>query len=604
MVEDERRTRRTTSGSQNTSRQQSDQRAREIARRKRMRARRRRRRLLALIGLMLTIFLVLCLCVGIFAWKRYSPSNEMYDLDGYYGITSEGQMAIIVDNYIVNPEGLIEDGKAYVRYEIVRDYISNRFYWDSEEKSLLYALPNDMISVQPDSKEYAVSKQTESGEYVILKLKDDVAYIALDFIKQHMDIEYEVYENPNRVSIITDWGEKMVSTFKKDTEVRALGGVKSQILSKVSKGDKVVVLEDEDDWKKVRTADGYIGYAKTSTLEKESIETTSRDFKEQEYTSISKDYTINLVWDNVTNFVANEHISEMLADTSGITTIAPTWFYVEDTSGKIDSIVSENYVYYCHEKGIEVWATVRDFDGGIGSFEETLELLKSTSQRTRMINQLIEEVVDAGIDGINVDFENVSEECGEHYIEFIRELSVRCRQNGIVLSVDNYVPQGYNMQYNRKEQGIFADYVVIMGYDEYYAGSPEAGPVSSYSYVKDGIEETLKEVPAEKIISGIPFFSRLWTVGKEVDSIALGMEDAAAYVEASGSSASWDDEVGANYATWNSPDGAVLKIWLEDEQSIESKLKLMKDNHLAGTAEWALGLEDPAIWSLIKSYCK
>mgnify|MGYP000470729754 CR=1 FL=1 len=134
-------------------------------------------------------------------------------------------------------------------------------------------------------------------------------------------------------------------------------------------------------------------------------------------------------------------------------------------------------------------------------------MLSYTSRRETLITQLIAEALRVGVDGINVDFEKISDKCGEHYIEFIRELSVKCRQNGLVLSVDNYVPKSFNTQYDRKEQGIVADYVVIMGYDEYYAGSPEAGPVSSYNYVKEGITETLKEVPAEKVISGIPFFT-------------------------------------------------------------------------------------------------
>ena len=275
---------------------------------------------------------------------------------------------------------------------------------------------------------------------------------------------------------------------------------------------------------------------------------------------------------------------------------------------------------YAHQSNIEVWAAVRDFDGGIDSYEESFEVLSHTSKRQKLITQLISEALRVGIDGINVDFERISDECGEHFIQFIRELSVRCRQNGLVLSVDNYVPMSINMQYDRKEQGIVADYVVIMGYDEHYAGSPEAGPVSSYGFVKDGIEATLKEVPAEKVISGIPFFTRLWeetpkteaeiaeAAGTEnadytmnVTSEALGMSAAANAVAQAGVSTTWDEEAKQNYATWE-VEGVTYEIWLEDEQSIEPKLQLMRDNKLAGTAAWALGQEDPEIWTLIQKY--
>ena len=186
--------------------------------------------------------------------------------------------------------------------------------------------------------------------------------------------------------------------------------------------------------------------------------------------------------------------------------------------------------------------------------------------------------------------------------------------------MDNYVPKGYNMQYDRKEQGIVADYVVIMGYDEHFSGSPEAGSVSSYNFVKEGIEETLKEVPAEKIISGIPFFTRLWEETPKTDeelkeqegtdqaeytmnvtSQALDMASAQAKVAEAGAEITWDEETQQNYATWT-VENTTYEIWLEDEQSIEPKLKLMKDNKLAGTAAWALGQESSEVWNLILKY--
>ena len=470
------------------------------------------------------------------------------------------------------------------------------------------------------SQDYSVSNERKSEDYVILRTEGSTAYIALDFIQQYTNIDYEVYDNPSRVMIVTDWGKTTVAKVRRDTQVRYQGGVKSPILTQISKGDEVTVIESEEHWKKVRTVDGFIGYVKNSALRKEETKTISRDFEEQEFTSISKDYTINMAWHNVTNSDANSGVLEMIAQTKGLTTIAPTWFHVADTDANLTSIASAEYVNYAHQSNIEVWAAVRDFDGGIDSNDESYEVLSHTSKRQKLINQLISEALRVGIDGINVDFERISEDCGEHFIQFIRELSVRCRQNGLVLSVDNYVPMSFNTQYDRKEQGIVADYVVIMGYDEHYAGSPEAGPVSSYNYVKDGIEATLKEVPAEKVISGIPFFTRLWqetpkteeeiaaAAGTDeaeytmnVTSEALGMTAAENTVAQAGVSVIWDEDAQQNYATWEA-DGVTYEIWLEDEQSIELKLKLMKDNGLAGTAAWALGQEDPDIWTLIQQY--
>ena len=619
MKQDEQSDRRQRLENQGNRRQQPRRQGNGRPVMRKQQSRRRRKRNLG-IKIAALVILVIAIVAAAFLWKKYSPSKEEYDLNKYYGIENEGQLAITVDNQVVEPHGMIADGKAYVQYEIVRDYINSRFYWDPNENVLLYTLPKDMVTVEVGSKDYNVSKEKKSEDYVILKTEGSTAYIALDFVQQYTNIDYELYNDPNRLMIVSDWGETTVAAVKKNTQVRYQGGVKSPILTQVKKKDEVTILEDEGDWKKVRTKDGFIGYVKSKALRKEEKKIVSRAFEEQEFTSIKKDYTINMAWHNVTNEEANSVVLQRIADSKGLTTIAPTWFHVENTDGGMNSIASADYVNYAHQANIEVWATIRDFDGGINSYEESYELLRYTSKRENLINQLMSEALRVGIDGINVDFEKISDECGEHYIQFIRELSVRCRQNGIVLSIDNYVPKGYNMQYNRKEQGIVADYVIIMGYDEHYGGSPVAGPVASYNFVKEGIVETLKEVPAEKVINGIPFFSRLWEetpktaeelaeqqgteaaqYDMKVESQAFGMSQARSKVDEAGAELTWNDELKQNYATWTI-ESTTYEIWLEDEQSIEEKLKLMKEYKLAGTSAWALGQESPEVWNLIQKY--
>ena len=592
-------------------------RQRTPAERARMRRRRKRQRMIRFV---LLIILIIVAIAGIILWKRYSPSKEQYDMKKYYGIEKDGQVGITVDNKVVEAEGKLAGGKVYVAYNIVRDYINSRFYWDPNENVLLYMLPEDMISVDVGSKDYSISRKKKSEDYVILKTEGNTAYIALDFVQQYTNIDYEVSNNPDHVMIRTKWGKTDVATVKKNTQVRYQGGVKSPVLAELKKKDEVTVVESEQNWKKVRTADGVIGYVKNKALKNEEKKNITRKFEEQDYSNISKDYTINMAWHNVTNQDANNAVAQRIAQTKGLTTLAPTWIHVADTNGNISSIASADYVSYAHKQNVEVWMTVRDFDGGISSEKESYELLSYTSRRETLITQLIAEALRVGVDGINVDFEKISDKCGEHYIEFIRELSVKCRQNGLVLSVDNYVPKSFNTQYDRKEQGIVADYVVIMGYDEYYAGSPEAGPVSSYNYVKEGITETLKEVPAEKVISGIPFFTRLWKetpkteeelksdkgtdaeqYSATVESDAYGMDNAQAIVKQAGVDTTWDKKAGQNYATWEA-DGSKYEIWLEDSKSIEAKLKLRKKYKLAGTAEWSLGQESSDIWNLIQKY--
>ena len=592
-------------------------RRRRPARGRKQSRRRRKRNLILKTGFF--IIVIIAAVAAFFLWRRYGPSDQQADRNEYYGIESDGQLAIVVNNEVLEPRGMISDGRAYVEYAIVRDYINQRFYWDPGENVLLYTLPTDTVSVGVGASEYTLANQKTSTDYVILRTEGSTAYIALDFVAQYTDMSYEVFTDPDRAVVVTE-KEETVAEVKRDTQVRYQGGVKSPILTEVSKGDTVAVIEDEGDWKKVRTQDGFIGYLKQNRLRDEQKTTYDRGFEEPVYTNISKDYVINMAWHNVTNSDANSSVLEMIASTKGLNTISPTWFHVADTSGNLESIASSEYVNYAHQSNIEVWAAIRDFDGGISSQEESYALLSSTSSRTNLINQLMAAVFQTGIDGINVDFEMISEECGEHYIQFIRELSVQCRKNNIVLSVDNYVPQNYNQQYHRGEQGAVADYVVIMGYDEHYGGSPEAGSVASYDFVKAGIENTLEEVPAEKVINAVPFFTRVWeetpkteeeiaaaqgTDAAEytmnVTSTAYGMADARAVVEQAGAQITWDETTQQNYATWEA-NGVTYEVWLEDAQSLEPRLKLMKDYGLAGTAAWRLGQETSDIWELILQY--
>lgn len=595
----------------------------EQRRRSQQRRRRKRNRFIFLI----LILLILIGAVGAFAvWKRYGPSKEKADLEQYYGLTNENDLAVIVNNQVIKdeesgiPAGKLIDGEAYVEYSVVRKQINERFYWDPNESVMLYTLPNGNVSVAVGSNEYTEVSERKSENYTILKTEGRTAYIALPFIQKYTNMDYSVYENPNRAAITCSWGTVQTAMLKRDTQVRYQGGVKSPVLTEVKKSDKVTVLEDEEGWKKVATADGFIGYVTTKSLRSVKEETTSRDFAEPEYSNISMNKPINMAWHNVENDIANSYVLETIAGTKGLTTIAPTWFSIADTEGNINSIASADYVNYAHQSNLDVWAVLRDFHGGINSYEETYEVLSYTSKREKLINQVIAGALQSGVDGINLDFELISLECGEHYIQFVRELSVKCRQNGLVFSIDNYVPQPYNEHYNLEEQGIMADYVFLMAYDEHIDGSYEAGSVSSYGYVEKGIQDALKMVPAEKLVVGIPFYTRLWfetpkteaelaeQEGTEVaeypnnvSSTAMGMDEAQQTLENNGIQAEWDSNAKQNYAQWE-VDGGIYKIWLEDMTSLEEKLKLIKSNNLAGVAEWKLGWENSGVWDLILQY--
>ncbi len=596
--------------------------------RRNRRSRRRRQKNLA-IKVFIFFIIIVGVIGGAFLIKKYGPSKERADLNEYYGIKGQNQLAVIVDGEVTGADGMLLDGRAYVDYSVVRDYMNDRFYVDYNENILLYTLPEGTLTAEVGKEEYTMQKEKKNVGYPILKMEGKTAYIATEFVQTYTNIDVEFFEptetEPGRVVISHGSGDITVATVKKATSVRYRAGVKSPILTDVSKKDEVRVIDTLDDWKKVCTADGYVGYMKSNCLKKEEVKTLSRPFEEQVYPNISKDYTINLAWHLVTNRTANNAVLTTIADTQGLTTISPTWFTVTNTDGDLRSLASPQYVNYARQLDIEVWACVSDFQhdayaSGINSFEETYELLSHTSSRENLINQLIAEAVRTNIDGINVDFEKISAECGEHYIQFIRELAFRCHQNGIVISVDNPVPKSYNKHYNIKEQGIVADYVIIMGYDEHTSGSYESGSVASYGFVKSGIEETLKVVPKEKTINAVPFYTRLWkevpkTVeelekqegteaaeyGMKVTSLVYGIGKAEAVIADAGAEITFDEETRQNYAEWEA-DGAVYKIWLEDATSLEERLKLMKEYGLAGNAAWRLGFDNSGTWDLINRY--
>lgn len=557
------------------------------------------------IPVLIAIVLIIVIFGVAFGGKildRYSYSKERADLYDFFKINGDSDVAIVLQNEMLEERGRLLDGTYYVDLATVHQYFNDRFYEDKGEGLLLYTLPEDIVRCVIGTTEVSTSEGTKDLGYQVSRYEGDTLYIALDFIKQYTNFSYEAFTEPNRVQIYTQWDERQTASIKKDTAVRVRGGVKSEILTDVKADDKVIVLEQMETWSKIKTSDAIIGYVENKRLKNISMELPIpvTDYQEPEYTSITRDYKINMGWHVVAGVAGNDTLAECVANTKGLNVISPTWFKLNDDFGGFTSFATQQYVDKAHNMGLEVWALIENIE-----YKDSINMyniLSSTTNRTELINHLMDEVLMYGIDGINLDFEQISMDCGEHYIEFIRELSIPCRKNGIVLSIDNYVPTGYTNHYNRKEQGIVADYVVIMGYDEHYAGSSEAGSVASIDFVEDGIRQTVEQVPANKIINAIPFYTRIWeTNGSEVSSQAVGMDTAEEYIRAHDVEVNWDEETCQNYGEYTNG-GILYQVWLEDEKSIEVKLNVMENYGIAGVASWRLGFEKPEVWDVIEAY--
>lgn len=565
------------------------------------RRRRRRRNSNALMVLVVVLLIVVVAAVGVLtaAIKRHTPSDTRMDLNTYYGLEKEDDVALVLQNTVSETKGKWMDGRVYLDYDTVSNVLGGRFYWEADSSQMLYTTPNEILAIAPESTAYTVNGENKDEGYKIIRQTEDKIYLALDFIQKYMKITSTVTESPNKAVIRYEWGSEKVVKAKENTVLRYRGGIKSDILTDVAKGTELTLIEELDNWSQVATADGFNGYVAKEDLEAPTEKEVAYEGSYQEdFTSLTRDHKINLAWHQVTSEDANAGLAQTLENITGINVISPTWFSVTGAEGTISSLASADYVNLAHEKGLEVWGLIDNFNKDVS----TLDTLSNRTSREHLIQKLIEEAKRVGLDGINVDFETLTQEEAPHFIQFIRELSISCRKNNLVLSIDNPVPQ-FTSFYNRKEQGIVADYVIIMGYDEHTDGTESAGSVASLPFVEEGIQQTLKEVPKNKIINGVPFYTRLWFTDKAgtVTSEIMGMDQASKIVTEMGMEMYWNKEVSQNYAEL-STDNGLYQMWLEDEQSLDAKMQLIQKYELGGVAEWKLGFERADVWNTISQY--
>lgn len=549
--------------------------------------------------LVVLILIVLVGAAGVvsFLINRYKPGTEYMAGNEYFNLTDENSVALIQNGELLEEQAVLIGGEPYAAYTYVESQLNSCFYWDEETKGILLTTSGGVQTLLPG--DAAVAK-TPGGQPAVQQESDGTVYISMDVVKEYTDLDYAYYNDPNRVVIRNEWDGVEQATVQSDTaQVRQKGGIKSLILADVQKGDTLLYLENLDNWCKVMTADGYTGYIQTEDIsEPEAIE--ARTAKKDSYERITRDHKINLVWHQSTSTESNDAMAEMTAEMTGVNVISPTWFSVTDETGTISSLASADYVKLAHDAGREVWGLIDNFNE---AFDETTDLAYA-SVRSRIIEQLLAEAASCGMDGINVDFENLKEAGIPHYLQFLRELTSAAHTQNLVVSVDTPVPQAYTMYYQRGEQARFVDYMIVMAYDEHFAGSEEAGSVSSLPFVQQAVEEMTRVMPADQVICGIPFYTRVWTekFGQSaITSEVLGMDGAKNYAKENQMTETWDASLGQNVATVETSD-ARYTIWMEDEQSMEEKLKVIQSADLSGVAEWKLGFERADVWSLISEY--
>ena len=546
----------------------------------------------SLLGTVIFLIIILALAYVLCQlYIKHRPSKEVSSMEEIYGVSGD-DVSIIYNYAVQKAKAIYRNGEVYIPLNWVQAIVNKRFYWDSNEKLLVYTFP--------ESIEYASTETLSTNGNPLIYIEDDKVYILAELVDSYSDVNIDKYiDDIKRVYISDTYGEYISGVAAKNTILRTGASIKDSIELKLSEDVQLETVDNEkyngeSGWYKVITEDGYMGYVQAKKIKRKKTSERVSSYIEPVYTSLSMEEPIVLAWHQVTNMSANKNIETLLSDAKGVNVISPTWFSLSDDEGNISSYASSDYVKKLHDMGIKVWALVDNFTGD----GNTYNVLSKTSSRQRLIENLIDTALAYNIDGINVDFETISSSTASHYIQFIRELSVYCRNKGLVLSVDNPNYASYNSHYDRTEQGIVADYVINMGYDEHYAGS-EAGSVASYSFVKQGIEDCLDEVPSSKLINAIPFYTRLWTEsGSSLSSSAMGINKEEEWIAENSATITWDETTKQNYAEASATSGKQY-MWVEDIDSLELKLDLIKENDLAGVACWRLGFETADVWDAI-----
>nr|WP_305142019.1 glycosyl hydrolase family 18 protein [uncultured Acetatifactor sp.] len=564
-----------------------------------------KKRIIPIIVALVLILIVALVGFGGKILDKYTYSKELADLDEYYGVT-EGELAIILQDDWVEEKAVLREGRVYFDLDTVFAYLNEGFYVDMAERKLLYTTANDTAEALFDGREYSDRNGSHPTEYMICYAEGEAVYVAADYIKLFSNYSWSLFDR--HVQVYTQWGSRQTMEVAKDTQIRVLGGMKSPILREMEKGETVEILEEMETWSKVKTSDSIVGYIENKRLANPVTETEAAvtDYVAEEYTSVGMPGKVSLAWHAIGGEGGNDTLADMLAEGKGLNVIAPTWFSLNDNEGNFRSFASMKYVQQAHDAGLQVWGVWDNFNykNETGTDISSYEVLSSTTKRQNLVQSIVDTASGLGLEGVNIDFEGLNQECGVHYVQFLKELSVLCRSSGLILSVDNYVPFNFNNYYRLDIQGKIADYVIIMGYDEHWHGSGDPGSVASIEYVSNGLARTLEEeqVPAEKVVNALPFYTILWkTEGAEVTDQYITLNNVKDYLQRMNIQPEWDETVCQNYAEWQNG-AATYQIWVEDEESIAVKLNVMNAKDIGGVAVWRLGYGTPEAWELIAAY--
>ena len=563
------------------------------------------------------IFGVVVILAILYIVYLFIPNNKV--IVAYSGQVTQ---LVIGGKIVESPDPpVIENEQVLLPIDAIKKYFDETIYWDEKKKKVIITTKNKVIKMNTDkSTAYVNNKPIELN--LTAKVIADVVYLPMeDFLKDIFKIDV-VYDKKNNVVVI-DYSENVKWTGEvivKNVEIRKDMSIKAPIVKKVKEGDKLWLFEEYERWYKVRSEDGILGYIKKEYLKK--IAVTSSVYTEEETNSLNRllKGKLNLVWHYIYNKTPDMSKEPKI---EGLDIISPTWFELEGTEGDVVNKADLNYVKWAKRNGYQVWALFSNHfesDGGKRKLtlkdkrDMTSQILNDSEMREKVIKRVLVYTKLYKLDGINIDFENMYKKDKDMFSQFIRELAPLLREEGVVVSVDVGVPDGseeYSLCYDRKALAKAVDYVMVMAYDQHYATDRVSGSVAQYSWVEKKIKRTLEEVPASKLILGLPLYTREWEEEVDNDGKMIGKPKSKVYsmdnirkeINKNNAKVQWDENSGQFYAEYRK-ENRVYKIWLEEETSINLKSSLVHKYGLAGAASWKKGFETSETWAVLNSNLK
>lgn len=557
---------------------------------------------------LVTLMLLLSFSGGVvYYWHEYWPNSQRAD----FHFRDNAEQPIFYKGEQLPLSAMGEKEALKLPYAILKEWIDPAIYYEEDTQSVIITTDNKVVRLRTSQLTGMINEESFSLQFPV-EAVDDIIFVPMEPLKGIYQTVVRESEETGAVILhrpgdVITWGVVKEET-KNPERTRALrsdASVKAPIYADLPQGERVMIWGEENGWYNVQRTNGMMGFINKNELV----------LQEPEAIAVSEDQTaefvpwkplggkINLTWQQVYN---KNPDPTQFGSMPGLNVISPQWFMLADGDGNIQQTADAGFVQWAKNQNLQVWAL---FSNGFDP-KRTSEALATYDKRMKIIKQMVSYVQLYKLQGINVDFENVYLKDKELFVQFMRELTPFLHEQGVVVSVDVTVKDGsetYSLFLDRRALGETVDYMMVMTYDEHWSTSPKAGSVASLPWVEKGIVKIMEEddVPASKLLLGVPFYTRIWTEKVEdgktsVSSRAVGMQSIENLLVEKNLTPVLDPASGQNYVEYKEDAQTTVKIWIEDEVSMRKRIELVNTYDLAGVASWSRGQEKEAIWPLIK----